>query len=452
MTGEPVRVYNGFPTSDPLVGRAPQDEVLLMAEDGTPGRPLFAREFLHLPPEPGGGKAHPFLVVDHHWPLDHLPMLRPGLYRGGPDVVLEVLPGGLWIRPSHEPPHAEEMRGAPADPHHERVLCDAGVPQTLPRLQKLAEDVMRRLPSETGQRVRVVSTSRPRGATAADTEIHARTSPSGTVPPVGSGPQPKESRTEPDGPTARSHHQVGSPQDAAAIVALALRRNPGLSKGHPPEAVLAGLVAVRLQLTVYGGDTEQDPGPFGGRVLPPTGPHALKGLAMLPAHHGVVALRADLDEAEAKWYEERFEVTGHGVFSASITGNPGITRNTDLLIWSLTGRRTALLEPELPDRVLFAPGTRFEVLDVRVGRGERTVVMMRELLPAEAARGGDSARKLVRQLEQSLRLWRKDEDSGVVRSRRLDPFAQPPGLAYPSVAPERSGATDGSVALSERLR
>lgn len=452
MTGEPVRVYNGFPTSDPLVGRAPEGEVLLVEQHGALGRPLFAREFLHLPPEPGGGQAHPFLVADHRWPLDHLPMLRPGLHRGGPDVVLEVLPAGLWIRPFLEPPYAEEMRTAPADPHHEMVLCDDSVPQSLPRLWELAEDVVRRLSGETGSQVRVMTTSQLWTAQAARAETDALPPSSGEDPPVGAGPQPQGPGAEPDRPAAHPRSNGGSTQDAAAIVALALQGNPGLGKGRSPEAVLAGLVAVRLQLTVRGRNAGQELGLLGGRVLPSATPHAVEGLALLPMHHGVVALRTDLDEAETRWYEGHREVIGHGMCSASITGNAGRTGNTDILIWSVTGHRTALLEPELPDRVLFAPKTRFEVLDVRARRGERTVVMMRELLPAESARGGDFARTVARRLEQALRAWRKDEDDGVVRSRTPDPFAQPPGLAYPSVAPDPSDATDGPAVLSERFR
>ncbi|GGS97749.1 hypothetical protein GCM10010206_70660 [Streptomyces cinerochromogenes] len=476
LTGEPVRVYNGFPTSDPVVGRAPLDEVRFLEGDGTPGRPVLAREYLCLPPEPGGQPAVS-LAVDHRWPLDHLPMLRRGLYRGGPGVALEVLPWGLWIRPSAEPSYADEVRAAPPDPHHELILCDDSVAEALPRLQQLAEDVVRRLPPETGLLVRVLTAGRPWGVPA-PAAARRELPPAGGASRVGEaeeGGEEKpahgfEERAEagageeavagPERVAGGPFGGAGSPRDAA-VVALALQRNPELGRGFPPEAVLAGLLAARLQLTVHGRGSGPQPAGTGGAVPAPTAP-ALEGLAMLPVHDGVVALRTDLDEAGARWYEEHRQVVEDGVCSASLTGNPGRTGNADIVIRSLTGRRTALLEPELPDRVLFAPGTRFEVLQVRVRRGERTVVMMRELPAGDVVPDGPVpvVGAVVREMEESLRVWRGDEESGPVRSGTPDPFARPPGLGEPTPDPTpvpdpargRSGAVGRPVALSERFR
>ncbi|MFG3010596.1 hypothetical protein ACGFZB_09060 [Streptomyces cinerochromogenes] len=465
LTGEPVHVYNGFPTSDPVVGRAPLDEVRFLERDGTPGRPVLAREYLCLPPEPGGQPAVS-LAVDHRWPLDHLPMLRRGLYRGGPGVALEVLPWGLWIRPSAEPSYADEVRAAPPDPHHELILCDDSVAEVLPRLQQLAEDVVRRLPPETGLLVRVLTAGRPWGAP-------PPASAPRELPPAGGASRAEEQAEEEAGEKVGEEAVAGaeraaggpsggagSPKDAA-VVALALQRNPELGRGFPPETVLAGLLAARLQLTVHGRGYGAEHRGSGGELPVPAAP-ALEGLAMLPVHDGVVALRTDLDEAGARWYEAHRQVVEHGVCSASLTGNPGREGNADIVIRSLTGRRTALLEPEIPDRVLFAPGTRFEVLQVRVRRGERTVVMMRELPAAEALPGGPvraveaapAVGAVVREMEESLRVWRGDEESGPVRSGTPDPFARPPGLGGrdPDPAPDRSGAVGRPVALSERFR
>lgn len=460
LTGEPVHVYNGFPTSDPVVGRAPLDEVVLPGRDGTPGRPVFAREYLYLPPDPHG-PADPPLAVDHGWPLDHLPMLRRGLYRGGPGVVLEVLPWGLWIRPSAEPASAAAVRAAPADPHHELILCDDSVPEVLPRSQRLAEDVVRRLSAQAGLLVRVLTAGRPWGAPPAEPEPPAPAAPAlPSIAPIrppsaDDGTRPEETEQEPeteqeapgevpDGPSGGG----GSPRDTA-VVALALQREPDLGRNHSPEVVLAGLVAARLQLTVHGQRTDRGRGHPAGEVPPPTA-SALEGLALLPAHHGVVALRTDLTEDETHWYGAHRQVVEPGVCSASLTGNPGRAGNTDILIRSVTGRRTALLEPELPDRVLFPPGTRFEVLDVRVRQGERTVVLMRELPAGSPADG--TGRTAVRDLEKALRLWRADETGGLVRYGIPDPFARPPGLGSPAPAPDGAGAGDRPGALSERFR
>ncbi|MET8949003.1 hypothetical protein ABZX30_37195 [Streptomyces sp. NPDC004542] len=461
LTGEPVHVYNGFPTSDPVVGRAPLDEVLFLEPDGTTGRPVFSREYLHLPPEPGG-PGHPPLAVDHRWPLDHLPMLRRGLYRSGSGAALEVLPWGLWIRPVAEPPYAHEVRAALPDPHHELILCDDSVPEALPRLQRLAEDVVRRLPPETGLLVRVLTADRPwrvpaacaaaqapqpeagqqPGTTASEPVVGELPSDAGESPPEEAGSSTREPANHP--PTG-----AGSPKDAA-LVALALQRSPALGGDRPPAAVLAGLLAARLQLTVHGRRAAGEGGEADGEPAPPTA-QALEGLAMLPVHDGVVTLRTELGEDGARWYAAHRQVVEHGVCAASLTGNPGRAGDADIVIRSVTGRRTALLEPESPDRVLFPPDTRFEVLDVRVRRGERTVVMMREL-PLSSFPPDDPGRTAVRELEEALRTWRFDEEAGLVRDGTPDPFMRAPGLGYPDPAPEPSGAGILPVALSERFR
>ncbi|MEU3862607.1 hypothetical protein AB0F03_35710 [Streptomyces sp. NPDC028722] len=445
LVGEPVHVYNGFPLTDPVVGHEPLNEVTLPGPDGTPGRPVFAREYLCLPPEPGG-PPHPSLAVDHRWPLDHLSMLRRGLYRGGAGVVLEVLPWGLWIRPSVEPSSADEVRAAPPDPHHELILCDDSVPEVLPRSQQLAEEVIRRLPPETGLLVRVLTAGRPWGAQAARPGPAVPRPVRAALPSAAGEPRPEGAAAEPEAVTGDPFRGAGSPKDTA-IVALALQRHPGLGRNHAPEVVLAGLLAARLQLTVHGRHAERERGGPGGEVPPPTAP-ALEGLALLPAHDGVVALRTDLTEAETRWYGTHRQVIEHGVCSASLTGNPGRGGNTDIVIRSVTGRRTALLEPEVPDRVLFPPGTRFEVLDVRVRRGERTVVLMREL----PSSGDGHVRTIVRELEEALRVWLADEESGLPRCGAPDPFARPPGLGGRAPAPDGSGATARPAALSERFR
>ncbi|MFB7781084.1 hypothetical protein [Streptomyces bauhiniae] len=431
MTGEPVHVYNGFPTSDPVVGRAPRDEVVLPARDSTSERPVLAREYLYLPPDPHRS-SDTLLAVDHRWPLDHLPMLRRGLYRGGPGVVLEVLPWGLWIRSSAEPASAAEVRAAPADPHHELILCDDSVPEVLPQSQQLADDIIGRLPPETGRLVRVLTAGRPWGAPAAHD----------VAPPAERMAEPETEQGATDGPFGGG----GTPRDTA-VVALALQREPDLGRNHFPETVLAGLLAARLQLTVHRQRTEHGRPAY--EVPTPTA-SALEGLTLLPAHHGVVALRTDLTEAETRWYRTHRQIVEPAVCSASLTGTPGRAGNTDILIRSVTGRRTALLEPELPDRVLFPPGTRFEVLDVRVRQGQRTIVLMRELPPGPPADG--TGRAALRELDEALRLWRADEAGGLVRYGTPDPFARPPGLGSPAPAPDEAGAGAHPGALSERFR
>lgn len=416
LTGEPVHVTNGFPTGDPLVGRPSADQVLLLAADGTPGRPVLAREFLHLPPE-ALGPSHPPLATDHRWPLDHLPMLRQGLHHGGSGTVLEVLPWGLWIRPSTEPPHADEVREAPAHPHHELVLCDDGVPEALPRLRRIADDVLRRLPAGSAPPVRVRTGARPwRIAVGAETGADGAGRPEAATAPAGPMPAHPVSRRD------------------TALVARALWQEPGIGGLLPRETVLAGLTAVRLRLTAAAGAMGG-----AGRFAVPSEvePSALAALSLLPFYDGVVALRVDLDPSVLRRYREERVASAYSVCAASLTGTPGRPGNTDVLISSATGRRTALLEPEAPDRVLFTPGTRFDVLDVRARPGERAVVMLGELPPAGFCGTGRTGASALRDLEAALRIWRQDEECGMVRGPVGDPFAVPP---MPEVPGDRGAA------------
>ncbi|MGW1468184.1 hypothetical protein ACWCPT_28010 [Streptomyces sp. NPDC002308] len=453
LTGEAVHVYNGLPTGDPLVGRAPSDEVVLLAPDGSPGRPVLAREFLHLPPEPEG-PSHPALATDHRWPLDHLPMIRQGLHHGGSGAVLEVLPWGLWIRPSSEPAHTHEVRTAPAHPHHEQILCDDGVPEALPRLRQLAEAVLRRLPAQSGPPVRVLIADRPWWP-AGDAPRPHTPADSGQVPaPVFdplldplpdrlSRPAPGVPERRTGAPEARPHPGQGSAPDAA-VVALALRQEPGLGGLLPAETVVAGLTAVRLRLTAHARRDTGETGIADARTPSVADPSASAALSLLPVYAGVVALRTDLDPVALRRYRVHGFATARGVCAASLSGMPGRPGNTDILLRSATGRRTALLEPEQPDRVLFPPGTRFEILQVHVGPGERAVVMMGELPPAGLCGPGGTGEAALRELLTALRLWRQDEESGMVRGPWGDPFATPPS-PEDSTAAERHGPSEEST-------
>ncbi|MFJ3671206.1 hypothetical protein ACIPSE_32575 [Streptomyces sp. NPDC090106] len=433
LTGEPVHVCNGFPTGDPRTGRDAREEMLLLTTDGTdgadatPGRPVFAREFLHLPPRPGAGGAPPApLATDHRWPLGHLPMLRQGLYRGGRDAVLEVLPWGLWIRPADEPAHADDVRAAPADPQHAQILCDDSATADLPLLRRLAEDVVRRLPPEDGLLVRVVTADRPWGA------------------PHAAVPDPETDLGDHVLPVEPERESGGTPKDTA-VVARALQYEPGLGGLLPPDTVLAGLLAVRLRLTVAAWWAEREPDEPGCEEPPPADPATFAALGLLPVYDGACALRAALDPAALRRYRPGATATAHHLFAASLTGMPGAPGGTDVVVHSITGRRTALLEPELPDRVLFTPGTRFAVLGVRTPAPAdgRAVLLLGEVPPPGHCGNGGTGAETARRLMSALRLWRADERAGVVRSRDLDPFARPPEPDGLPPAPARPTVLSG---------
>ncbi|MFJ3671210.1 hypothetical protein ACIPSE_32595 [Streptomyces sp. NPDC090106] len=349
VVGEPVHLLGGPPRPGD-----DGDDVLLTHPDGTPGRPLRAREFVHLPPSADAAGAAPSpYAADHRWPLDHLPELTPGVHRITDDVVVEVIRSGLWLRPSRPPAHpayathAARVRDADPEPDRERVLCDAGSDDQDPLLRRLAQELTRTFPPDLRRAVRL-GVCRP--ALPYDT---------------------------PTAPASGAHARTG----LTALAAEVLRRHPELTGQETESDAVAALSAVlgRLAGAAAGGAAEE------GRAAEEGGAEELgllrRGLLMLPVHHGPTGLRATLDEPTRRWYASRPTLTDPLACEASTRGPADTPGDTDFVIWSTAGRRTDLLDPLSPDRVLFLPGTRFRVLEP--DPDAPGVVLMRELAPDE---------------------------------------------------------------------
>ncbi|MFK0160428.1 hypothetical protein ACIQVK_51305 [Streptomyces sp. NPDC090493] len=236
-------------------------------------------------------------------------------------------------------------------------------------------------------------------------------------------------------------------EEAAGFVARVMSQSPGL-RGDSKETAktaLNDLTAVRLYLSA--GPSDQVDDAVRGAGIGPHVPLArcmAAGLRRLPSYRGVALLRATLSDAELAWYEEAARqgspVTEWGFCSALTTARPGLPGDTDVLLWSLTARRSALLQPELPDRVIFLPGTAFKVLRVTVDAGRR-VVLLRELTepelaaatddPAERGRLDDLASTGLESADEAVRAA-----MGAGDGRRPQPvpeqfttaFTNPPGL------------------------
>ncbi|GGT14999.1 MULTISPECIES: hypothetical protein [Streptomyces] len=379
VVGEPVRLLGGLPRP----GRDGADAALLTGPDGTPGRPLRAREFVHLPPAATEPPASPYAVA-HGWPLGDLPEAGPGAHRLAEDVVVEVVRGGLWVRPEPAPAHAAQVRGADPDPEHERVLCDAGSEDLLPRLRRLAQELTRSFPADLRRAVRL-GVCRPTGPDGGAVP-HAAPAPGGGTAPHRAAPPPLTSGA---GDAART--------GLTALAAEVLRRHPELTGRETDADAVTALAAVLGRLA--------------GAACESPGDLALlrRGLDMLPVHHGPTGLRAPLDEPMRQWYATPREITDPQPCEASARGPADAPGGTDFLIWSTNGRRTDLLDPLVPGRVLFAPGTRFRVLEA--DPGAPGVVLMRELAPGEPA--GDTAadRAAARDLVRALRTWNTGHDT-----------------------------------------
>jgi hypothetical protein len=167
-------------------------------------------------------------------------------------------------------------------------------------------------------------------------------------------------------------------------VARVLSEHPGfegLRDGS--SAALTDAVAVRLYLSPRGATL--DAALRSGKVGPhiPLARCLVAGLSRLPSHRGPTSFAATPTAGHWELYRGNPKVTEWGFVNAvagPCTDQPG---DTDVLIWSMTGRRTRLLEAEnggVPNRVLFVPGTRFKVLELsEPGSNARGLVMMREL-------------------------------------------------------------------------
>ncbi|MFD9391144.1 hypothetical protein ACFWBB_10545 [Streptomyces sp. NPDC060000] len=242
--------------------------------------------------------------------------------------------------------------------------------------------------------------------------------------------------------------------DGAGAVTRVLSQSPGLrgTGQTSTEDAVTDLVAARLYLR--GDGALLDRAVRGADVGPhvPLARCVTAGLRRLPSYRGATLLRATLDEAEWAWYAHRRLVTEWAFGWALTDAAPALPGDVDFLIWSMTARRTALLDPDLPDRVLFLPGTSFKVLAARDGARRR--VLLRELSPSEVGADGrvDTERTPLDEialsgLDQAERVWRavEPESARKIPDASAGRFGCPPGLMVGSghAAPDTPGTTPG---------
>ncbi|MFB7781052.1 hypothetical protein [Streptomyces bauhiniae] len=255
-------------------------------------------------------------------------------------------------------------------------------------------------------------------------------------------PSPAASAVPPRDGIAREREWLRSAfrqqyNDGAGAVARLLSESPGLrGRDQTPTAdILTDLVAARLYLR---GDSALLDRQVRAASLGPHIPFArcvAAGLRRLPSFRGATMLRATFSSADWDWYRRRTLVTEWAFCWALTSGAPEVPGDADILIWSMTARRTALLDPDQPARVLFLPGTTFKVLTVR--DGDRRTVLLRELSASEISADGrvDTGRTAMDDmalsgLERADRTW---QDGKTGAAPGLTPeqavrFTAPPGL------------------------
>lgn len=183
----------------------------------------------------------------------------------------------------------------------------------------------------------------------------------------------------------------------ANSVARVLSEHPGF-KGllvKSADDVLTDAVAVRMYLSSDGDELDA---PLRQAVAGPHVPFArcvVSGLSRLPSHRGAVTFRAWATGEQLAVFRKRKFVTEWGFVNALSAPCAAAQGNLDVLLWSMTARRTRLLEPELEpvaDRVLFVPGTSFKILDlVEPTDDQRGRLILREVAAGEIDPNGKVA-------------------------------------------------------------
>ncbi|WP_091389251.1 hypothetical protein [Amycolatopsis pretoriensis] len=432
LLGEQVRLYAGMPA-----GPLDAHQVFTIRPDGSHGWNTFIQLFGYRPGLSGAPDR-----LAHRAPIPELPEIAPGIYRYGPDVVLEVVPAGLWLRPAETLEDPEGIRGVRADPREPYLFYSAGGPAVTNanRMLGLAQEVRERLDHQT----RLAIELRPAGEP---------TGPKGLPQDAGASPEPEVADYESEVTTRLSvpslpalsrllgtegfvfpakaitqaavragiaepapvdwpdeRPQPVPTEGKAAIpgtdlsadrawlreawrssfdteagpVADILARHPRLAGRSPAEDALADLVAARLYLAGRTGDLDRAlrTGPADADVR--LGRCVAAGLGRLPSHHGSTATTLTPTIWQWDFCREHPVLAEWGFFNV-LTELAAGEGDTDLLIWSATGRITEVLEPRQgSSRVVFLPGTRFKVLAVaEPSTDARGRIFLRELSARE---------------------------------------------------------------------
>ena len=494
LLGHPVALYGGMPTA--------WSGIRAIGQDGSLGWQLYAEQIGHWPENTAQQQ-----VIAHRAPLLNARQVAQGVYWFALDTVVEVIPSGLWLRPSTPPADCATVRSVPVDAAHPNVVFDSTASTSALSMESLARELVGQLEPAVRERCRVLPASavarllrggpvielspvttktEPRGhlddepptvvisrpaaqeshrtdvVAPAEPEIveleavqpthEAVLSPSLGIrmrlesgepnlatlaagpaglssvsapehfvaqskiepnggPKAESGPVPEPAESEAVEPLRRPDTAMAQPvpaadssavppkrgldkerawlrkslseqfHAAASSVSRLLSEMPGLRTGTESEAVLADLVAVRIYLTtgclrIEDAVREAKPGPH-----VPLARCASAGLLRLPSYRGAVRVHLPAAAVRLEWFGQRPMVTDWTFLRAQTVGGPMPAEHVEFRIWSMTARRTALLDPAQVDQVVFGPGTSYKVL--AVSTEPRPLVLLRELAREE---------------------------------------------------------------------
>ncbi|MFI6823166.1 hypothetical protein ACIBJE_19735 [Micromonospora sp. NPDC050187] len=233
----------------------------------------------------------------------------------------------------------------------------------------------------------------------------------------------------------------------ASSVSRIMSEHPGMKAGGDSTAddILVDSVATRLFLTRRGAGI--DAGLRSGAIGPhvPLARCAVSGLSRLPSFRGSTVVRTSPGGDEWHLYRGRRLVTDWSFVTMLTAPCAGQDGDTDVLIWSMTARRTALLEPEgderVEDRVVFLPGTHFKILETaEPAGGRRGTILLREIGANEIDDDGRVDQKrssldelAVTSLRRSLDRWAGADPRRRIGTASVGRFGALPGLVRPPV-------------------
>ncbi|MFD2419591.1 hypothetical protein [Amycolatopsis pigmentata] len=441
---EEIVCYNGLPVGPP---GAP--DVFVLRPDGSHGVRTFAEQIAYRPRGQGASGSAAPVIRRARKPLDDLAEVAPGVYRHSSGAAVEIVQAGLWIRSPRDVTRATLVRSRPADPDALVIFHDADGEERAERMRATALDLLKRLERPGRSMVRIVETTSlegfgpPPSEVVPDSEVDPgldRTTPLVRLPRLakllrkGAAEEAAgdAAHSDPSLSTVRIEYPAASAKTAEIVQpvpAPRLRVWPlGPEFVPEPDVVRAGredefdawserikagrelpedvvTVAVAAGLYLSGHDPEVDAGLRTATDGPHVafGRHVAAGLASLPPYRK--AAMSVVMPTEAQWEALRGEpVLREWGFLHLITESCAVDDDaTELLVWSMTGRRTALIEPAgegVTGRVVFLPGTPFKVIEAtEPGDGERGRILMRELTAAEfddGAQGSGSLDEVVR--------------------------------------------------------
>lgn len=227
----------------------------------------------------------------------------------------------------------------------------------------------------------------------------------------------------------------------ASSVSRIMSEHPGLQNvGLSSTDSLTDCVAVRLYLTHRG------PGIDAGLRSARNGPHVpfarcvVAGLSRMPSYRGSTVYRSTVTPPEWELYRERALMTDWAFVNTMTQPCATQDGDTDVLIWSMTARRTTLLEPDddtrIEGRVVFLPGTSFKVLDLlEPSDGQRGAVFLREINSSEIDDGGrvDPSRVSLDELATVSLRRNLDEWTGTPAGTRIGAGARGRRLSLPGL-------------------